>query len=608
ISLEAEYEVVAVLQEGWRGRVLLVEHRVTRNEVVLKATHKDATSRMDFFRLYIDHAGSSTYGLQVRRGVYERQGVASKSALDFMHSKDLVHRDINMDNILVFKSDFSRVKLCDFGSTRKTGSLLKKKTVWLPYAPPEIVDAVQNEGYHVDTAQDVWQFGILVYVLLTGQLPWQKADLTDPHYAEYANWRKRKTLRTPKRLSNFSTRFLRWMKRTLEPKPEKRASVKEITKYIDDKWLTRQVKKFDDVDNQSICYSTFSMHSSKIEKDKVLKALKDHGIETTVDRAAKRKRIHEWLERSISTRQNNVEEDDMISQSSDISQQKSVSSGKLSGSSCTKHGNTSSLNNLLDDGYQTGSSSNNSSMKMVQMRSNLNKSIGTINRIEFEKGISKNDFHLNQKAERQRRQGQQKLSASSTDTIVAAPNKKLLQRIGLSPARPPNQQTNCRDNQGLLSGTTQPNFIVQPQPGHVNHTKYLPEPKIADRSAFIPQSYRNTSEGPGSHQVILPSSKNWPMEASQLQMIHDQQIPPQGHQHQYHTGCNNTEQNYQCSSCHARSNTWERSESFELQRSRTDSFYVTESPRTSLSRHESEERLSDGSVTSVILRMRIVEA
>ena len=58
-----------------------------------------------------------------------------------------------MDNVLVFKSDFSKVKLCDFGSTRKTGTLLKKKAVWLPYAPPEIVDAVHNEGYLVDTAQ-----------------------------------------------------------------------------------------------------------------------------------------------------------------------------------------------------------------------------------------------------------------------------------------------------------------------------------------------------------------------------------------------------------------------------------------------------------------------
>ena len=65
----------------------------------------------------------------------------------------MVHRDINMDNILVFKSDFSKIKLCDFGATRKAGALLKKKTVWLPYAPPEIVDAVQNEGYHVDTTQ-----------------------------------------------------------------------------------------------------------------------------------------------------------------------------------------------------------------------------------------------------------------------------------------------------------------------------------------------------------------------------------------------------------------------------------------------------------------------
>ncbi|KAK7083386.1 hypothetical protein SK128_018932, partial [Halocaridina rubra] len=150
---------------------------------------------------------------------------------------------------------------------------------------------------------DVWQLGILIYVLLTGQLPWQKADLTDPNYSEYVNWRKRRTLRTPKKFSNFTSRLLRMFKRLLEPKPDKRSSVREVYKYPADKWLIKLPRRdASDQDNQSICYSTFSAHSCPKEKDRVLRTLKAAGIETTVDRIAKRQRIHDWLEHSLSTK------------------------------------------------------------------------------------------------------------------------------------------------------------------------------------------------------------------------------------------------------------------------------------------------------------------
>lgn len=33
------------------------------------------------------------------------------SALDFMHQKSLVHRDIKLENILIFSLDFSRIKV-----------------------------------------------------------------------------------------------------------------------------------------------------------------------------------------------------------------------------------------------------------------------------------------------------------------------------------------------------------------------------------------------------------------------------------------------------------------------------------------------------------------
>ena len=72
------------------------------------------------------------------------------SALDWMHSKNLCHLDVKLDNILVFRSDFSRVKLCDFGSVKSQGDIVIKKNELLPYCPPELVAKHANEYYQVN--------------------------------------------------------------------------------------------------------------------------------------------------------------------------------------------------------------------------------------------------------------------------------------------------------------------------------------------------------------------------------------------------------------------------------------------------------------------------
>jgi serine/threonine protein kinase len=68
------------------------------------------------------------------------------SALEFMHSKQLVHRDIKPENVLVMSQDFSRVKLMDFGMTRRHGTMVRKTNGSIPYTPPEVCEAVRNEN------------------------------------------------------------------------------------------------------------------------------------------------------------------------------------------------------------------------------------------------------------------------------------------------------------------------------------------------------------------------------------------------------------------------------------------------------------------------------
>jgi serine/threonine-protein kinase len=88
-------------------------------------------------------------------------------ALDYAHRKGIVHRDIKPANIMLLKSGI--VKITDFGiariaTTSKTQTGIVKGTPF--YMSPE-----QFAGDKVDGTSDVFSLGIMMFQLLTGELP-----------------------------------------------------------------------------------------------------------------------------------------------------------------------------------------------------------------------------------------------------------------------------------------------------------------------------------------------------------------------------------------------------------------------------------------------------
>lgn len=85
--------------------------------------------------------------------------------LEYLHCKDLIHRDIKGDNILV-KSN-GTVKIGDIGSTRKIQSEKVKSFVgtgcWMA---PEVI-----KGVNYDQSADIWSLGCTVFEMLTGKPP-----------------------------------------------------------------------------------------------------------------------------------------------------------------------------------------------------------------------------------------------------------------------------------------------------------------------------------------------------------------------------------------------------------------------------------------------------
>ncbi|KRK00199.1 serine/threonine-protein kinase SBK1 isoform X3 [Drosophila yakuba] len=354
IQLVDEFDIIQIVGEGWFGKILLVEHRGSQTEMVLKAVPKPYVTLRDFYREfhYGLHLGVhrhivttydvafETAGFYVFTQEYAPLGdltsnvtdsgvgeVYSKrvakqlaSAIDYMHSKDIVHRDIKLDNVLIYRSDFQRIKLCDFGESFPTGSTVERRNEWLPYSPPEVLEIKPEGSYKADPSHDVWQFGIVIFVCLTGCLPWQKAASDDPRYVRYLAWQGGLMMmplrRTPRLFKLLTSNAQRMFKRFFARISNRPKSLADVTKFLDDRWLAKTAQKeMAEYETDELCPSMYSFHSSPDEKNKLLYTLADCGIETNVDRQQKKNRIKDWIESSIITEEDEEENEETNSAS-----------------------------------------------------------------------------------------------------------------------------------------------------------------------------------------------------------------------------------------------------------------------------------------------------
>ncbi|XP_066594772.1 serine/threonine-protein kinase meng-po [Prorops nasuta] len=344
LDLSKEYNVEKTLAEGSFARVFLATHRSTQTRVVLKAVHQELTTEKEFYREFhysyhlsphpsilcsydvafkaercyifaLEYAPFGDLSGNVGPGGLSEDAckkIASQlaSALDFVHSKQLAHRDIKLENILVFSQDMTKIKLCDFGSTRREGALVNKiRCTWAPFEPPEIYEVVKNERYPCKRSSDCWQFAIVLFVCLTGNPPWKSADLIqDPDYSAFQRWLKRRTTKIPPNFKRFTPRMLRYFRRVFEHKQEKRPQVTEINKYLKDAWCISKISHSatsTSVDvsecmarRDSLLYLDTVMDDRfnvDENKNKLRKLLNRYGLETTVDRNVFERRIWEWV-------------------------------------------------------------------------------------------------------------------------------------------------------------------------------------------------------------------------------------------------------------------------------------------------------------------------
>jgi len=109
-----------------------------------------------------------------RLGVERALEIAAQAceALEYAHSMGFIHRDVKSGNLMM--TEAGQVKLMDFGLVQVTGQTVLTKTGSV-MGTPEYMSPEQISGEEVDLRTDIYSLGIMLYEMLTGELPF-KAD------------------------------------------------------------------------------------------------------------------------------------------------------------------------------------------------------------------------------------------------------------------------------------------------------------------------------------------------------------------------------------------------------------------------------------------------
>ncbi|KAG7995660.1 hypothetical protein I3843_01G121200 [Carya illinoinensis] len=179
-------------------------------------------------------------------------------AVSYCHTKGVFHRDLKLENVLIDAR--GSIKISDFGLSalpqHLRGDGLLHTTCGSPnYIAPEIL---ANRGYDGATS-DIWSCGVILYVILTGQLPFDDRNLAVLYQKIFKG-----DTQIPTWLSPGAQNLIR---RILDPNPLTRITTEDIKA---DEWFKQGYSPANPDDDEDIHIDdeAFSIHEVPSEGEK----------------------------------------------------------------------------------------------------------------------------------------------------------------------------------------------------------------------------------------------------------------------------------------------------------------------------------------------------
>ncbi|XP_045175943.2 testis-specific serine/threonine-protein kinase 1-like [Mercenaria mercenaria] len=94
-------------------------------------------------------------------------------AINYLHNRNIVHRDLKCENILL--DNTNNIKVSDFGFARTfdAGDISKTFCGSAAYAAPEIL---RGQPYHLPL-HDIWAMGVILYIMVCGSMPYDDSNI-----------------------------------------------------------------------------------------------------------------------------------------------------------------------------------------------------------------------------------------------------------------------------------------------------------------------------------------------------------------------------------------------------------------------------------------------